>query len=71
MLARLSKTVAAMEEYLRRVYQMVGDLSDVEPSLPTMMPALSAPSPATSAPSEAAFVTDSSLAASDITIKRK
>lgn len=71
MVARLSKTVAAMEEDLRKVYQMVDDLSEVEPSLPTMMPALSAPSPATSAPSEAAFVTDSSLAASDVKIKRK
>jgi hypothetical protein len=71
MVARLSKTVAAMEKYLRKVYQMVGDLSYVEPSLPTMMPALLAPSPAASAPSEAAFVTDSSLAASDVKIKRK
>ena len=71
MVARLSKTVAAMEEDLRKVYQMVGDLSDVEPSLPDMMPALSAPAPEVSATSDAPLVADSSLAATDVKIKRK
>jgi len=34
LVARLSQTVAAMEEDLKNVYQMAGALSDVEPSLP-------------------------------------
>ena len=71
MFARLSKTVAAMEEDLRHVYRVVGELSDVEPSLPDMMPALAAPSPKASVPSDAALVADSSLAATDVKIKRK
>jgi len=71
MVARLSRTVAAMEEDLRQVYQMVGDLSDVQPSLPDLMPALSAPSPDVSAPSDATLVADSSLTATDVKIKKK
>jgi len=69
--ARLSKTVAAMEEDLRNVYQMAGELSDVEPSLPDLMPALSAPAPAASAQAASPLVADSSLAATDVKIKRK
>ena len=71
MVARLSKTVAAMEEDLRKVYQMAGELSDVEPSLPDMMPALSAPTPEASAKASPPLVADSSLAATDVKIKRK
>jgi hypothetical protein len=71
MVARLSRTVAAMEEDLRQVYQMVGDLSDVEPSLPDMMPALSAPSPVAPATTDVPLVAQSSLAATDVKIKRK
>jgi hypothetical protein len=71
MVARLSKTVAAMEEDLKNVYQMAGALSDVEPSLPDMMPALSAPAPAVSVTAAPSFVADSSLAATDVKIKRK
>ncbi|MCM2339707.1 hypothetical protein [Rhodoferax sp.] len=71
MVARLSRTVAAMEEDLRQVYQMVGDLSDVEPSLPDMMPALSAPSPVAHATTDVPLVAQSSLAATDVKIKRK
>ena len=69
--ARLSKTVAAMEEDLRNVYQMAGELSDVEPSLPDLLPALSAPAPAASAQAASPLVADSSLAATDVKIKRK
>ena len=69
MVARLSQTVAAMEEDLRNVYQMAGALSDVEPSLPDIMPALAAPeAPARSA---SPLVSVSSLAATDVRIKRK
>lgn len=69
MVARLSQTVAAMEEDLRNVYQMAGALSDVEPSLPDMLPALAAPeAPARSA---SPLVSASSLAATDVRIKRK
>lgn len=71
MVARLSKTVAAMEEDLRNVYQMVDELSDVEPALPNLMPALSAPSPDTSAATDVPLVAQSSLAATDVRIKRK
>lgn len=71
MVARLSKTVAAMEEDLRKVYQMAGELSDVEPSLSDMMPALSAPAPEASAKASSPLVADSSLAATDVKIKRK
>lgn len=71
MVARLSKTVAAMEEGLRKVYQMVSELSDVKPSLPDMMPVLSAPSPAPSVASDPPLVVDSSLAATDFKIKWK
>lgn len=71
MVARLSKTVAAMEEDLRKVYQMAGELSDVEPSLPDTMPALSAPAPEASAKASSPLVADSSLAATDVKIKRK
>jgi hypothetical protein len=71
MVARLSKTVAAMEEDLRNVYRIVGELSDVQPSLPDLMPALSAPSPDVSAPSDATLVADSSLTATDVKIKKK
>ncbi|WP_296493090.1 hypothetical protein [Rhodoferax sp.] len=71
MIARLSKTVASMEEDLRNVYRMVGELSDVEPSLPGMMPALTAPTPAASANSDAPLVEDNRLAATDVKIKKK
>jgi hypothetical protein len=71
MVARLSKTVAAMEEDLKNVYQMAGALSDVEPSVPELMPALSAPTPEVSAKAATPFVADSSLAATDVRIKRK
>lgn len=71
MVARLSKTVAAMEEDLRKVYQMVGDLSDVEPPLPDLMPALSAPTADASAKADVPLVADSRLAATDVKIKRK
>jgi hypothetical protein len=71
MVARLSKTVAAMEEDLRKVYQMAGELSDVEPLLPDMMPALAAPAPEASAKASSPLVADSSLAATDVKIKRK
>ena len=54
-----------------KVHRMVGDLSDVEPSLPDLMPALSAPSPAASAPSDAPLVAQRSLAATDVKIKKK
>ncbi len=71
MVARLSKTVASMEEDLRNVYRMIGELSDVEPSLPIMVPALSAPSPEAFSTSDAPVVADISLAATDVKIKRK
>ena len=71
MIARLSKTVASMEEDLRNVYRMVGELNDVEPSLPDVMPALSAPSPAASSASDTTLVADISLAATDVKIKKK
>ena len=65
LVARLSKTLAAMEEDLRKVYQVAGELSDVEPSLPDTMPALSAPA------SDAPVISDNSLAATDVKIKKK
>ena len=71
MVARLSKTVAAMEEDLRNVYQMAGALSDVEPSLPELIPALSAPAPDDAAETASPLAADSSLAATDVKIKRK
>lgn len=71
LVARLSKTVAAMEEDLRKVYQIAGALSDVEPSLPELMPALPAPAPASPAEVAAPFAADSSLAATDVKIKRR
>ncbi len=71
MVARLSQTVAAMKEELRKVYQMAGELSDVEPSLPNVLPALSAPPPGASATTDAPLVTHSSLAATDVKIKKK
>jgi hypothetical protein len=71
MIARLSKTVAAMEEDLRQVYQIVGELNDVEPSLSDMVPVLSAPAPVASATTGAPLVAQSSLAATDVRIKKK
>lgn len=71
MVARLSQTVAAMEEDLRNVYQMAGALSDVEPSLPDVMPALEAPAPEAPARSGSPLVSVSSLAATDVKIKTK
>ena len=37
MVARLSKTVATMEEDLKNVYQMASAMSEVEPALPELM----------------------------------
>ena len=71
MVARLSQTVAAMEADLKNVYQMAGALSDVEPALPELMPALSAPAPEAGAEAALPQVPDSSLAATDVKIKRK
>lgn len=74
LVARLSKTVASMEEDLRKVYQVAGELSDVEPSLPDTMPALFAPSPdapGENAASAAPVIAKTSLAATDVKIKRK
>lgn len=71
MVARLSKTVAAMEEDLKNVYQMASAMSDVEPALPGLMTALSAPAPETGAEAASPQVPDSSLAATDVKIKRK
>ncbi len=71
LVARLSKTVAAMEEDLKNVYQMADALSDVEPALPELMPALSAPAPQTPAETVSALAADSRLAATDVKIKKK
>lgn len=71
MVARLSKTVAAMEEDLNNVYQMASDLSDVEPSLPELVTALAAPAPDAAAEMASSPTQDSSLAATDVKIKRK
>lgn len=71
MVARLSKTVAAMEEDLNNVYQMASALSDVEPSLPELVTALSAPAPDAAAEMASPPAPDSSLAATDVKIKRK
>ncbi|MDI1243993.1 MAG: hypothetical protein PSV24_01160, partial [Rhodoferax sp.] len=61
----------AMEEDLKNVYQIAGALNDVEPSLPQLMPALSAPAPETSVEVAAPLAANSSLAATDVKIKRK
>lgn len=71
MVARLSKTVAAMEEDLKNVHQMASALSDVEPSLPELVTALSAPAPDAAAEMASPPAQDSSLAATDVKIKRK
>ncbi len=71
LVARLSKTVAAMEEDLRNVYQIAGALSDVEPSLPEPMPALSAPAPQAPAEMVSPLAADSRLMATDVKVKRK
>jgi hypothetical protein len=71
MVARLSKTVAAMEEDLKNVYQMASAMSDVEPALPELMTALSAPAPEAGAEGVSPPAPDSSLAATDVKIKRK
>ncbi|MGB4359896.1 MAG: hypothetical protein WBJ19_05720 [Rhodoferax sp.] len=71
MVARLSKTVAAMEEDLNNVYQMASALSDVEPSLPELVTALAAPAPDAAAEMASSPTKDSSLAATDVKIKRK
>ncbi|MDO9144484.1 hypothetical protein [Rhodoferax sp.] len=71
MVARLSKTVAAMEEDLTNVYQLASALSDVEPSLPELVTALSAPAPDAAAETASSPTQDSSLAATDVKIKRK
>lgn len=71
LVARLSQTVAAMEDDLKNVYQMAGALSDVEPALPELMPALSAPGPAAVAETASPLAADSKLAATDVKIKRK
>lgn len=71
LVARLSKTVAAMEEDLRNVYRIAGALSDVEPSLPELMPALSAPAPQAPAETVSPLAADSRLTATDVKIKRK
>ena len=71
MVARLSKTVAAMEEDLNNVYQMASALSDVEPSLPELVTALSAPAPDAAAEMALSPTQDNSLAATDVKIKRK
>ena len=63
LVARLSQTVAAMEEDLKNVYQMAGALSDVEPSLPELMPALSAPAPGASEQATSPLSVDGSLGA--------
>lgn len=71
MVARLSKTVAAMEEDLNNVYQMASALNDVEPSLPELVTALAAPAPDAAAEMASSPTQDSSLAATDVKIKRK
>lgn len=71
MVARLSKTVAVMEEDLNNVYQMASALSDVEPSLPELVTALAAPAPDAAAEMASSPTQDSSLAATDVKIKRK
>jgi hypothetical protein len=71
LVARLSQTVAAMEEDLKNVYQMAVAMSDVEPSLPELTPALSAPAPHAPAETISPQAADSRLTATDVKIKRK
>lgn len=71
LVARLSQTVAAMEQDLKNVYQMASAMSDVEPALPELMTTLAAPAPAAGAEAASPQLPDSSLAATDVKIKRK
>ncbi|WP_300121341.1 hypothetical protein [Rhodoferax sp.] len=71
MIARLSKTVAAMEKNLRQVYQMIGNLIDSEPPHPDMMTELSDLSPGAPATTDDPPVAQSILAATDVKIKGK
>lgn len=60
-----------MEAELQKVYQMAGELGDVEPTAPNVMPALAAPSPVSFTNAAPAQLAHNTLSATDVRIKSK